>query len=71
MHPTTVVSAGPLVLRPGGASVALALTGAGRFGADTALELPRHLRAVGTRTRDSTRHSPGREQAHAGAKVTT
>ena len=36
-----------------------------------ALDLPRHLRAAGTRTRDWTRHSPRRERARAGAKVTT
>ena len=33
--------------------------------------VPRHLRAVGTRTRDLTEHSPRREQAQANAKVTT
>jgi uncharacterized membrane protein YphA (DoxX/SURF4 family) len=60
-----------LVLLLGGASLALALTGPGRFSADAALDLPRYFRAVGTRTRDLTRHSPRREQAHAGAKVTT
>jgi hypothetical protein len=32
---------------------------------------PRHLAAARARTRDVTRHSPGREQARAGAKVTT
>jgi putative oxidoreductase len=52
-----------LVLLLGGASVALALTGAGRFSADAALDLPRHLRAAGARTRGLTRDSPGREQA--------
>jgi putative oxidoreductase len=60
-----------LVLLLGGASLAVVLTGAGRFSADAALDLPRHLRAVGTRTRDLTRHSPRRERARAGAKVTT
>lgn len=54
-----------------GASLALVLAGAGRFSADTALELPRHLAAVRTRTRGSTRHSPGREQARADSEVTT
>jgi putative oxidoreductase len=52
-----------LVLLLGGASLAVALTGPGRFSADAALDLPRHLRAAGTRTRDSTRHSPRRQQA--------
>jgi putative oxidoreductase len=60
-----------LVLLLGGASLAVVLTGAGRFSADAALHLPRYFRAVGTRTRGLTRHSPRREQAHAGAKVTT
>jgi putative oxidoreductase len=60
-----------LELLLGAASVALVLTGAGRFSADTALDLPRYLRAAGSRTRDVTRHSRGREQAHAGAKVTS
>jgi hypothetical protein len=60
-----------LVLLLGGASLAVVLTGAGRFSADAALHLPRNFRAVGTGLRDLTRHSPRREQAHAGAKVTT
>ena len=52
-----------LVLLLGGASAALALTGAGRFSADAAFDLPRHVRATGTRTRGLTRQTPGREQA--------
>jgi len=60
-----------LVVLLGGASLALVLTGAGRFSADAALDLPRHLRALGARTRDLTRHPSRRDQAQAGAKVTT
>jgi putative oxidoreductase len=37
-----------LVLLLGGASLAVVLTGAGRFSADAALHLPRNFRAVGT-----------------------
>jgi hypothetical protein len=43
---------------------------AGFFAADAALGPPRYFGAVGTRTRDSTRHSPRRERAHAGSKLT-
>jgi hypothetical protein len=60
-----------LVLLLGGASLAVVLTGAGRFSADAALDLPRYFWAAGTRTRGLTRHSPRREQAHPDAKVTT
>ena len=52
MHLTTVGDAGLLVLLLGGASVALTLTGAGRFSADAALHLPGHLGAAGTRSWD-------------------
>jgi putative oxidoreductase len=52
-----------LVLLLGGASLALVLTGSGRFSADAALDLPRRLREAGTWTRDSTGHAPGRQQA--------
>jgi putative oxidoreductase len=52
-----------LVLLLGGASLAVALTGPGRFSADAALDLRRYLRAAGTWTRDSTRRSPRRQQA--------
>jgi hypothetical protein len=65
----TEIAGGLLLL--GGASLAVGLTGAGRFSADAALDLPRCFRAVGTRTRGLTRHSPRGEQAHADAKVTT
>ena len=56
---------GPLALDPlspehtAGASLALALTAPGRWSADAA------------RTSDLTRHSPIRDHAHAGGKVTT
>jgi putative oxidoreductase len=46
-----------LVLLLGGASAALALTGAGRFSADAAIDLPRHLRAAGIRTRGLTKET--------------
>jgi putative oxidoreductase len=59
-----------LLLLIGGASLAVVLTGAGRFSA-AAIDLPRYFRAVGTRTRRLTRHSPRRERARTGAKVTT
>jgi putative oxidoreductase len=58
------------VLLLGGASLAVVLTGAGRFSADAALDLPRSFRAADIRTRDWTRHLPRRERARAGAKVT-
>jgi putative oxidoreductase len=48
-----------LMLLLGGASLALALTGPGRWSAEAA------------RTRDSTRHSPRCDHAHAGGKVMT
>ena len=51
----------PLLL--GSASLALALTGPGHLSADAALDLPRHLRAVVTRTRDSKWLSPRPQQA--------
>jgi hypothetical protein len=54
VQPTTISSAGLLVLPLGGASLALALTGAGRFSADGALGLTRYFRAGATRTRDVT-----------------
>jgi len=59
-----------LVLLLAAASLALALTGAGRFSADAALGLTRYFRAGGVRTGNSTRHSPRRERAHAGSKLT-
>jgi putative oxidoreductase len=52
-----------LALLLGSASLALTLTGPGRVSADAALDFPRHLRAAVARTRDSTRHSPRRQQA--------
>jgi putative oxidoreductase len=52
-----------LVLLPGGASLALALTGPGRWSADAALDLPRHW--------GLTRHSLTPEQIHGTKKVTT
>jgi putative oxidoreductase len=52
-----------LVLLPGGASLALALTGPGRWSADAALGLPRHW--------GLTRHSLTCQQAHGARKVTT
>jgi hypothetical protein len=66
-------TAGGLLLIAGFATplVGVVLTGAGRFSADAALDLPRSFQAVGTRTRDLTRHLPRRERARAGAKVTT
>jgi putative oxidoreductase len=60
-----------LVLLLCGASLAVVLTGAGRFSADAALDLPRHLRAAGTWTRDSTRHSPRRQHVHIEGRLTT
>jgi hypothetical protein len=42
----------------------------GFVAADAALVPPRHFGAVGTRTRDSTRHSPRHERAHAGSTLT-
>jgi putative oxidoreductase len=52
-----------LVLLTGGASLALALTGAGRWSAEAALGLPPHW--------GLTRHSLTSEQAHGATKVTT
>ena len=52
-----------LVLLLGGASLALALTGAGRWSAEAALGLPRHWAF--------TRHSLTCERAHGAKKVTT
>jgi len=60
-----------LVFLLGGASLAVALTGAGRFSADAALDLPRYLREVGSRTRNVAHHTSTREHAHAGGKVST
>ena len=52
-----------LVLLPGGASLALALTGPGRWSAEAALGPPRHWGML--------RHSLTREQARGARKVTT
>ena len=60
----------PLALEPLSAPSAGARPiDAGLVAGDAARGLSRDVRAVGTPTRDSTRHSPRRERAHAGSKL--
>jgi hypothetical protein len=66
-----IASTDPLALEPlSPLSAGARPTDAGFVAADAAVGPPRYFRAVGTRTRDSTRHSPRRERALARSKLT-